>query len=37
MGSCGQMRQESIGLGQMDDHIFGRKRWDYFLSGLPSL
>ena len=26
------MRPESIGLGQMEDHIFGRKMGDYFLS-----
>ena len=35
-GYCGQMRPESIRLGQMKDHIFGRKEMDYFLSELPS-
>ena len=24
-GYCGQMGPESIGLGQMEDHIFGKK------------
>ena len=36
-GYCGQMGPESIGLGQMEDHIFWRKKGDYFLSGLLSL
>ena len=36
-GYCGQMGPESIGLGQMEDHIFGGKSGDYFLLGLPSL
>ena len=29
-GSCGRMRPESIGLGQMEDHIFGRKKGTTF-------
>ena len=36
-GYCGQMGPESIGLDQMEDHIFGGKSGDYFLLGLPSL
>ena len=36
-GYCGQMRPESIGLGQMEDHIFGRKKGDYFLLGLQPI